>query len=100
MEDTVLKADGTRVPTTEELEQQARIDKMQGFLNDTKERFDKYFGELGYTCFVFDKTNQENKYLSNISNCATKDYMMRLLPFLHSYRKSIKKLVQNIKRLK
>lgn len=41
-------------------------EEFQKFLEDTKEKFDKYFGDLGYACFMFNKTTSgESVFITN-----------------------------------
>lgn len=49
---------------TDEERQQAIF---QEFLEKTKERFDKYFHELGYVCFLFNKKTHKGQsvYITN-----------------------------------
>lgn len=75
--------------------QQTANDGFAVFLAATKERFDMHFDHLGYVCFVFDKSNPENKYIANVSNVPVKGYLRKLLPYLAKYRQAFRKLNKN-----
>jgi len=56
-----------------------QAEKLQKFLYDTKQSFDKYFDHLGYVCFIFQKEGHkgESVYISNAPE--------ELLPIVEPY---------------
>jgi len=44
-----------------------QAEQLNKFLEETKDRFDKYFNELGYLCFIFNpaKHDGQSVYITN-----------------------------------
>lgn len=72
------------------VQQDKAEDSFNAFITETREKFDKYFGHLGYVCFVFDKEKPENKFIAHISNVATGFYTHKLTPYFLELKKHLK----------
>lgn len=70
--------------------------QFQEFLRETKDRFDKYFSELGYVCFIFHKEKHRGQSVF-ITN-SEKDVAAIVEPYANA--PNIVKSKMNKKRLK
>jgi hypothetical protein len=77
--------------------------KMEAFLADTKERFDKYFESIGYVCFVFKKGSHSGQSVF-ITNTDDKEVIAVLQPYANApvvaEKKAKKLFLKNMRRVK
>ncbi len=77
--------------------------KFQAFLEETKVKFDKYFGDLGYCCFMFNKLNHSGQSVF-IANVEDKSVIEVLQPYANMPRvaeaKAKKKFRKDMRRVK
>lgn len=92
-----VKVQGIAKQVAEEMfEAEKGADSFNEFITFTKEKFDKHFAHLGYTCFVFDKDNPKNKFMSLITNCQPNFYLGKLIPFIKKHRQTLKNIKKKL----
>lgn len=67
---------------------------LQGFLSDTKKRFDTYFAHLGYVCLVFDKDNHKGESIQ-ITNTTIENVLAVLEPYANAKELAEAKVSKN-----
>lgn len=73
-------------------------DQFAEYITATKERLDKHFDHLGYVCFIFDKNDPKNSFMSNISNVLPGVYLNRLIPYVSKHKHILKKIKNTLDR--